>query len=566
MKKRWILWTFLFPFLIVAITGISSYVMSYYRELSRIDNNMKNEISLVHDTLSDDTVNNEASLQSISAQLKIRLTIIRRDGTVLYDTFDREEMENHLSRPEVQQALSEGYGVSQRFSTTEQTTYRYLAKSEGDYIIRAATENTQLKEMKKVILKYIGIAALLSLLFAFLMAYLMSSFLVRPLENLQKYIRGEKTPLLMHKAPEDIRKVADTFDAIKQQLNFCIDDLDQKNLYLKNTINSMQEGFIALDNERSITLINKKAKKIFGAESLDVTGENLLGVANDLELYDKAHRSQMSAYEKCIGEQIFRITVSPVINEKEECLGSILLFSDITDMKKLERQRAEFVSNVTHELKTPLTSIIGFVDTLKNGAFHDEKVAMKFLDIIDAESRRLNSLISAILVLSQIENRKETVEEKPVNLTVIAQEVLSLLRKKIEEKQLQVHLKAAEEVLYLCNADRIKQLFINLIDNGIKYNKQGGSLEISLFKEKKEILFSVKDTGIGIPHGELERVFERFYKVDKSRAKDPKSTGLGLSIVKHIVEGYNGTIAVESEWNEGTEIKVRLPFREGDQQ
>ena len=564
MKKRIILCAFLFTFLIVAASGISSYVLSYHGELARIDRSMENYISLVSDTLADDTVDNEASLKYIANQLQIRVTIIRQDGTVLYDTFDSEGMENHLSRPEVQEALKAGVGISQRFSTTEQTTYRYVAKREGDYVIRAAVENKQLKEIKWVVFEYIGFAAFLSLIFALLMAYLMTYFLVRPLNYLQKYIKGEKAQLLMSKAPKDIRKVADTFDEIKQQLDFYINDLDQKNLYLKNTINSMQDGFIALDTQRNITLINKRAKKIFDVEKLMVVGENLLGMTKDLELYEKTSQQQINVYEKVIGEQIFRITISPMINEKDNCCGSIILLSDITNMKKLENLRTEFVSNVTHELKTPLTSIIGFVDTLKNGAINDKKVAMKFLDIIDIESKRLNSLISDILVLSEIESKKKEAEEKEVNLREVAEEVLSLLGGKIEEKQLKVRFEAAKEVNYCCNADRLKQLFINLIDNGIKYNKQGGCLDISLSSGEDSVVFEIADTGIGIPREDLERVFERFYKVDKSRAKDNKSTGLGLSIVKHIVELYGGTISLESEWNQGTKITVNLPLKRGE--
>lgn len=229
----------------------------------------------------------------------------------------------------------------------------------------------------------------------------------------------------------------------------------------------------------------------------------------------------------------------------------------ITKVRKLENMRSDFVSNVTHELKTPLTSIRGFIDTLKNGAIKDEVVAHKFLDIIDVEAERLYSLIQDILLLSEIESAKDQ-EVMLCRVDKIIGEVVELLNQKVHKNVILIY--EPEPVkLYSCNPDRMKQLIINLVDNAIKYTEEG-TIKVECRVENNKLLIRVSDTGIGMAREHLERIFERFYRVDKGRGRKQGGTGLGLSIVKHIVELYNGNIRVDSKENAGTAFEIHFPY------
>ena len=230
----------------------------------------------------------------------------------------------------------------------------------------------------------------------------------------------------------------------------------------------------------------------------------------------------------------------------------------VLDMKKVESMRREFVSNVTHELKTPLTSIRGFVETLKAGAIEDPKIANKFLDIIEIESDRLSNLISDTLLLSEIESKKETRRE-PCDVNEVITEVVDLLQPKVKEHVRLIFHPDASVRPYSCNRDRLKQLLINLVDNGLKAT-EFGAVTVSCRSTASQLVLEVSDTGIGMEEGQLDRIFERFYRVDKGRSKAQGGTGLGLSIVKHIVELYNGTIEVTSKPGVGTEFTVKLPY------
>lgn len=259
-------------------------------------------------------------------------------------------------------------------------------------------------------------------------------------------------------------------------------------------------------------------------------------------------------------ERFIRVSGTPLNQEQERSKSVLLIIEDITSVKKLENMRSDFVSNVTHELKTPLTSIRGFVDTLKQGAIQNEAYARRFLDIIDIEAERLYTLIQDILLLSEIESGNDyNIQECDVNSIVT--ETLELLRRKAEEKGNLALVFEPEPYVkpFSCNPDRMKQLLINLVDNGIK-NTEQGSVTVRCKSMNDYLMISVKDTGIGIAREHLSRIFERFYRVDKGRSRKMGGTGLGLSIVKHIVEMYNGDIFISSEVNVGTEFIIKLPY------
>ena len=261
------------------------------------------------------------------------------------------------------------------------------------------------------------------------------------------------------------------------------------------------------------------------------------------------------------GDKILRVYVTQIScsNEKNDSLGTLLVFQDVTQIKKLEKMRSDFISNVTHELKTPLTSIMGFTDTLRSGAIHDSDAAEHFLEIIDIETHRLYRLIQDILSLSEIETRKEDTNRQYESIENILQYVEGLLRPQAEEKGLQLNMNIEPIPPYFCNRDKISQMFINLIENAIKYTEKG-SITVSCKNQGDCFLFQVKDTGIGIPQESIERIFERFYRVDKGRSRKAGGTGLGLSIVKHIMLLYGGKVSVESKEGEGTTFTITMPY------
>ncbi|MBQ8184329.1 MAG: hypothetical protein IJ036_00925 [Lachnospiraceae bacterium] len=260
-----------------------------------------------------------------------------------------------------------------------------------------------------------------------------------------------------------------------------------------------------------------------------------------------------------MGGEFIRSTVLAMLVLVLVAMGLIMYFRQyVSAMKKVENMRKEFVSNVTHELKTPLTSIKGFVETLKGGAIHDEKYANKFLDIIDLEAERLTNLIDDTLLLSEIESKKET-NKTPCDVNAVIQEVVDLLEPKVKEHVRLIFKPEPQVRLYTCNRDRIKQLLINLVDNGLKAT-EFGAVTITCYSDSRYLNLEIADTGIGMEEEQLDRIFERFYRVDKGRSKAQGGTGLGLSIVKHIVEYYHGTIQVTSKVGVGTEFKVRLPY------
>jgi two-component system phosphate regulon sensor histidine kinase PhoR len=279
-------------------------------------------------------------------------------------------------------------------------------------------------------------------------------------------------------------------------------------------------------------------------------------------LHDTLLQNEPLEGEFIVGDKILRINTSPIRpdNSKNNNSGGILFIQDVTKVRKLEQLRTEFVSNVTHELKTPITSIRGFIETLKNGSINNENVAMRFLDIIDIEAERLHALINDILQLSEIETKLKEIDIESFCIKSLIDEVFEVLQNFASDKNISLQNKVDEKVLIKANRNRMKQLLLNLADNGIKYNVENGSVIIDAYRDEGKIIISIKDTGIGIPSEHVERVFERFYRVDKGRSRDMGGTGLGLSIVKHIVNLYNGDIKVNTEINKGTEFIIQIPY------
>jgi len=381
--------------------------------------------------------------------------------------------------------------------------------------------------------------------------------------------RGNYSKRASVKSADELGQLAGTFNEMADELEKSMADLKDKNIKFDSIMNSMTNGFIAVDRKQRIILINEIACRFLEIEyDEDITGKNLIDVIRNHKinrmLQQTVESNESSTHEISISlpeEKIYRIYANPIksMESSDSNSGGILSIMDITNIKKLEQIRTDFVSNVTHELKTPLTSIRGFVETLRSGAMDDSEVSDKFLEIIDIEAERLYMLINDILQLSEIETKQKDSNIATHDLESIINEVFSILQGAAGKKSIELTCKVESSISITANRDRIKQMLINLIDNAIKYNIENGSVRVKVWKAEGRIVLSVKDTGIGIAQQHLSRIFERFYRIDKGRSRSMGGTGLGLSIVKHIVNLYNGDIKVESEPGSGSEFIIQLP-------
>lgn len=329
-------------------------------------------------------------------------------------------------------------------------------------------------------------------------------------------------------------------------------------------LSSMSEGVVATDITGRISLINPMAAELFNLTHGEGVGEFPYKVFPDSELGDVFHQVYVKGFpvEKEIKwlnpERVLNLRLAPIRDEVEEIRGVVAVIGDVTKLRRLETMRKDFVANVSHELKTPLTSIKGFVETLLDGELEDKETTRKFMTIIFQEAERLNNLIHDLLDMSKLESGQTELRKKQVELDPLIDSVVLSVSNRINEKNLELEKDIKANAVW-GDEDLLRELFINLIDNSVKYTPPGGKILVGSYREKDETIIYVKDNGFGIPTESLTRIFERFYRVDKGRSREMGGTGLGLSIVKHIVERHGGRVAVQSEFGKGSEFKVAIP-------
>ncbi|CAH2212763.1 two-component system, OmpR family, phosphate regulon sensor histidine kinase PhoR [Tepidibacter aestuarii] len=409
-----------------------------------------------------------------------------------------------------------------------------------------------------------------------LLLVIVSNLIYRYLRVLRKYLKeliyvsnrvseGDFSVKLKNQYSGDLGRLSSNFNFMISKINTNIEELGDRNMKLKSILKSISNGIVAIDNEQKILLINDVAKKLFDNVDFVFEGQNIDSVINN-EAMVKSISSLIPTREhkkvqiKDENDRYYKIKVDPVYlkNAKNVVIGSIINIEDITENVRLEKIRSDFVANVTHEIKTPLTSINGFVETLKNNDSIDVETRNRFLDIIEIESNRLRRLIDDILVLSFIENN-ENEKYDSVNLYSVFKEVYDLTYNSAKNKNIEYTYEfSSEDIQLKANKDYIKQVFLNLIDNAIKYTPENGDVSVIVTQKKNQIIISVKDTGMGIPQSDIARIFERFYRVDKARSTKIGGTGLGLAIVKHIIISMGADIKVKSALNRGTEFIVTI--------
>ncbi len=502
-----------------------------------------------------------------------RVTIIDQKGQVYADSITDEPLENHASREEIVRALKGESVTVNRLSKTTGRQYSYSAVpvSNGDFngVLRVSLPLSEIKSLNSGLMNSILYAVIFCFVIAILAAFVFMELLSKPIDEITKAAvrvsEGELGTKIYTREKNQIGRLAGAFNAMSVNLKNTVENLTQRNAELEAMLSSMTAGVIAINDSNEILLYNKAFLEISNISNKDIKGQSLYSLFRNAAVFDAIDfvRENNSSVMKegahnNVEYRSIRVTAAPLQREATKDSGVLLLIEDITQIKKLETMRSDFVSNVTHELKTPLTSIRGFIDTLKSGTVKDEAVVNKFLDIIDIEAERLYSLIQDILLLSEIESKIES-ERNPCDFNSIAEEVIELLRPKLPADVKFIMEPDSNLRPFYCNQDRMKQLLINLLDNAIKYTEKG-SITLECKEENNKLKVAVRDTGIGIEQDHLARIFERFYRVDKGRSRKQGGTGLGLSIVKHIVELYNGDIQVKSEIGVGTEFILYLPY------
>lgn len=490
----------------------------------------------------------------------VRFTVINKEGEVIFDN-EITKLDNHNNRQEIIDAFKNGSGSSVRYSESLSTSMVYVAtKIDDNTVIRSSVPVNSIRVFTSGTLKYYIAIILLVFVLSLFLAVKLVKIIVYPINELQKVTSKIENGDLNKRAIiynyDEIGFLAQTFNNIADQLEIrIIDSLDKKNK-LEAILESMESGVIAIDNNENIILINSYSQKLFDLKE-DNIGKKISDCIIDYDLINFIREiPEIGAKEIKLFHPIereLRVKKSPIINYLNNSIGIVITVQDITDIKRLENMRSEFVANVSHELKTPLTSIKGFSETLRY--VDDSETKNKFLDIIDKESERLTNLINDILILSNIENIHK-MESEYFNPGDVIENVLDMVKSQAYKKSIIIKYNDCFNSEILGSKDKFHQLAVNLIENAIKYSNENGVVKIDLTLEEQYFVFKVKDNGIGIPKNDIPRIFERFYRVDKSRST--RGTGLGLAIVKHIVKLFNGEISVKSKVGRGSTFTVKI--------
>jgi two-component system phosphate regulon sensor histidine kinase PhoR len=513
----------------------------------------------------------------IAKMSQTRITLINPFGTVIADSeADVKKMDNHLNRSEIQQARVIGKGEATHFSHTLGVDMLYLAipikeKGEIKSYIRLARPLFAVEAAIDQLIKSIYHAAFIVVLPALLIAFLFSVKLISPIRKMaaftQKVRKDEKPGILMVDSKDEIGQLSENINYMLIELHERLRTAIEEKRKLETAFASMKEGIIILDSMFRIEVINNGMRDLLGGHYDDITGKTLLEAFRNVELQDalECFRREKKPVlrEIALGEGPF-IILDVSISAIEELPGNeektILVFHDVTRLKKLEVIKADFVANVTHEIKTPLTAIIGFADTLQEGATEDSEVTRKFLQTISDNARRLNRLVDDLLILSSIELGDVQLRLEDIKVFHIVNNVLEIIEPRVLEKSIKVMRDIPVDLPPLrADWDKVCQVLLNILDNAVKFTPQGGEIRIGTIVSEKYIVVTVTDTGVGIPRSDLPRLGERFYRVDKTRSRELGGTGLGLSIVKHLMEIMHGRMEINSRLGEGTTVSLYFP-------
>ena len=553
-KKLNIIYAIVFFLSILLSVSLTVYIL--------YQNTRTNELKELKDELAIASMLDKDDLEMMRGfDVSLRFTIVDRDGKVLFDNFtDPASMENHAGRKEIKEALNGNLGKDVRLSNTlGKDTYYYALLMKDGNIIRISK---QTESILGSFIKTVPLILLMSIILIIVLLLVNKKLvdkLLKPIDYASEHLHRDDFSTQKLDVYDELSPFIRTIERKNKDIKEYIERLETKERTVSEILRNMNEGLVLIDPDLKVIQLNEAAIKLFKASmQANYMDMDIVRLTRSQEVSDKLKElvktHKASSFELMADEDSLKIYLSP-IESGSTLTGIIMLVLDVNDEKKAEKLRREFSANVSHELKSPLTSISGYAELIKNGMVKDEDIK-KFSGIIFDEARQMLRLIENIILISKLDEKPELKCEEEVSIKETIDEILDLYKGKIDAKNLSVECHIEEGLKKNVPLGMLSELYRNLISNAIKYNKDGGKISITVEKRGGNIISKITDTGIGLEKDEIPRIFERFYMVDKGRNRNTNSTGLGLAIVKHIVEDMGGTIDVESEINKGTTFKV----------
>ncbi|ASS73918.1 hypothetical protein CIG75_02280 [Tumebacillus algifaecis] len=506
-----------------------------------------------------------------------RVTLLDLRGDVMLDTLgDEETRKNQSDYPEVAAAVDGSVGMHVRkVSYSAYNVLHMAVPVYGDHgqtaVLRMAVPMKGAHETLQELWGRIGISLLIVAAVASLFGLRFAHGIAAPIEAITKSTRkiaaGAFDERIHQRGRDELRVMADSINAMAARLSEQIEDLTQQKGKLEGILKHLVSGVIVVDRSGRVTLVNQAVERMIGYRADELlqkwhweAGYNfgLSALIDEAILVGTAQMKEIALHRPM--ERTVEVHITPIFSNNGRIAGAVVLMHDVSEWRRLERMRSEFVANVSHELRTPITAVKGFSETLLDGALHDPTLTRQFLQIIHDESERLKRLVNDLLELSKIESGHTVFRFEPIDLVQLVKRTVERYRHETEAQGLTLELDVpAERLTVEADADRVAQVLINLLGNAIAYTPTGGKVRVSVTEREQDVVLKVSDTGIGIPEEDISRLFERFYRVDKARARRSGGTGLGLAIVKHILESHHGHVDVRSEVGKGSEFTITLP-------
>jgi two-component system phosphate regulon sensor histidine kinase PhoR len=516
--------------------------------------------------------------QTLAERSRARVTLIDARGLVTLDSNRQaKDLDNHLNRSEIQEARVKGKGTATRYSQTLRMDMLYVALPlyEGSRIKGYIRLSRPLLEVDRSVdeLHYsIFQVLLLIIILSMIVAFIFSMKVISPIQEIEAFTdkirKGDVSGMLMIDSRDEIGQLSKNINDMVAELQEKIRVANEEKWKLRAAFASMAEGVMVLDSQNRIEGLNKGMAEIIGREYDDIVGKTPMEAFRNIALQDALNRFRQAGEivleEITLGDEnpmILDVNISAVKSLPGQDPKTMIVFHNVTRLKKLEQVRADFVANVTHEIKTPLTAIIGFVETLQQGAIDDKAKAQKFLLTIHENAQRLNRLVDDLLTLSSIELGESKLHLEGLALEDVFETALTLISPRAALKNVGIQRDVQPGLPSVrADRDRLVQILVNVLDNAVKFTPERGSVSITASPEVQGgVVIKITDTGIGISKSELPRLGERFYRIDKTRFREMGGTGLGLSIVKHLMKAHEGSIEIESTLGKGTTVSLHFP-------
>jgi two-component system phosphate regulon sensor histidine kinase PhoR len=590
MKFKWKLFFSYLLIVLIPFLAAERYISSHLKDrlLQQVEDHLSKQASILKGIIEKEYADQRPSfeldtlMKNMAKDLNERITFIDYQGTVLADTeIDPEDLrsiEDHSRRPEFVEAFKTARGMAIRYSTTLNMDMMYLAVKvapRGEFlgVIRVSVPLTQVKSLIRSTEYSLAIAFVLCAFLILILNIFVSRRLSQPVEEVtraaEEISKGNFDVKAPHGAKGELGALGDSINVMASEIKKRVHEITQEKETLMTILRGMSDGVMVVDAQGRIILINSVLEELLQKRS-DVGGKTPVEVIRSAELqngFDRVlEKGETLSMELSLAtsqtDNVFAVTIARLMHQDKPG-GAVAVFHDITELKRVEQMRKDFVANVSHELRTPLTSIKGYAETLCEEGIEKNSQAQSFAQIILKHANRLSVLVHDLLSLTQLESQSTPMHRNEVDLCKVLDSAVLVVKPAAEAKNLHISTESIPEMTMVwADRDQIGQALVNFLDNAVKYTPEGGSITVSVTDAEDEVQVTVEDTGIGIPREDLNRIFERFYRVDKNRSRELGGTGLGLSIVKHIIQSHSGRVWVNSELERGSAFSFSLPKKQ----